>query len=106
MLDELLAESVSYLEDDFYSKPFRFSYSSLCKLLYSPAVFYQMYILGNREEKTDQHLIQGKLIHCLLLDEKSFDRLFIVSPISVPSGMSKTLVEKVFQKTKYFVQAD
>jgi hypothetical protein len=106
MLDDLLAESVNYLEEEFYSKPFRFSYSSLCKLLYSPAVFYQLYVLGNKEDKTDKHLIEGRLIHCLLLDDKSFEENFVVSPVTLPSGMSKTLVDKVYFKTRYMHKAD
>ena len=54
-------------EEEFYNKDFKFSYSSLNKLLFSPSLFYKDYILKEREEKTDKHLIEGKLLHLLLL---------------------------------------
>lgn len=106
MLDDLYEDSVNHLEQEFYSKDFKFSYSSLCKLIFSPAIFYQLYILGHKEEKTEKHLIEGSVIHCLLLDQKSFDKQFIVSPINLPSGNSKTLVDKVFFKAWSSLQRD
>ena len=57
-------------EEKFYAnKDFCFSYSSLNKLLFSPSLFYKDYILWDREVRTDKHLIEGKLIHCLLFEE-------------------------------------
>jgi len=84
------------LEDKFYSQPFSFSYSGLSKLLYSPRLFYNHYILQEREEKLDQHLIEGKVIHCLLLDNDSFDKQFIVSPSNLPSSNTKSVIDKLF----------
>lgn len=106
MLSTLLQESVDNLEEEFYNKPFKFSYSSLCKLLYSPAVFYQMYVLGHKEEKTDKHLIEGKLIHYLLLENHDFNDKYIVSPDKIPTGQSKLLVDTVFNKNKYLIEND
>ena len=63
-------------ENNFYSKKFKFSYSSLNKLLFSPSLFYRDYILEEREIKTDKHLIEGKLIHLLLLQPEEFDKEF------------------------------
>ena len=60
-------------EKEFYAKDFNFSYSSLNKLLFSPSLFYKDYILLDREVKTDKHLIEGKLVHCLLFEHYIFN---------------------------------
>lgn len=83
------------LEKEFYSKKFYFSYSGLNRLLYSPKLFYNHYILQQREEKLDQHLIEGKVIHCLLLDNGSFESQFIISPANLPSGNTKLVLDKI-----------
>jgi hypothetical protein len=90
-------ENIKSLENDFYSKPFQFSYSSLNKLMWNPQAFYQMYVLGNREEKTESYLVNGKVIHCLLLEPAKFDEQFIVSPTTLPTGNTKTVVDAVFR---------
>lgn len=94
--EDLMQESVEHLEKDFYSKKFYFSYSSLNKLLWNPAVFYQMYILGMKEEKLDTHLVQGKIIHALLLEEEKFNDLFVISPANLPTGNLRTVIDRVF----------
>lgn len=86
------------LEEEFYSKKFYFSYSGLNKLLFSPTVFYRHYILNQWEDKTDAHLIEGKLLHCLLLDEQSFEDQFVVMPGIVPSGPTKIVLDTVYRK--------
>ncbi len=95
-LEDLMSESIDLLEKDFYSKSFQFSYSSLNKLMWNPQVFYQMYILGNREEKTDSHLINGKVVHCLLLEEAKFNEQFIISQTKLPSENTKSVIDRVF----------
>lgn len=102
---QLFQETVESKEKEFYDKKFYFSYSSLNKLIWSPQVFYQMYVLGLKEEKTDAHLIQGKLIHLLLLEPENFEKQFILSPSSLPSGNLKTVVDTVF-KQHLLEQAD
>ena len=67
------------------SGEFKFSYSSLNRLLFCPKLFYKDYILKDREEKTDKHLIQGKLIHLLLLQPEEFDNQFVLLPAKLPS---------------------
>lgn len=87
---------IDYLaEQDFYSKKFYFSYSGLNKLLYSPGIFYKHYVLNQQEERTDAHLVEGKLLHCLLLEESKFDEQFVIMPGSVPSGQHKALITGV-----------
>ena len=72
-------------EKEFYDKEFSFSYSSLNKLLFSPSLFYKDYILKEREIKTDRHLIEGKLIHCLLFEPENLKDKFNVVPGKTPS---------------------
>jgi len=88
------------LEQLFYSKPFSFSYSGLNKLLYSPKLFYKHYVLNQKEDSDDKHLIAGKAIHCLLLDETTFNSQFIVSLTDTPKDKNKTVVLKVLEHYK------
>jgi len=87
-------------EERFYSKRFYFSYSGLSRLLYSPKLFYKNYILNEREEKTDSHLVEGKLLHCLLFEEENFKEKFLLSLGSIPGGQTKTIVDRVFRLAK------
>ena len=73
------------LEDKFYEKEFNFSYSSLNKLLFSPSLFYKEYILKDREQKIEKHLIEGSAIHCLLFEPDNFKNKFRVVPEKAPS---------------------
>lgn len=84
-------------EQEFYSKPFKFSYSSLNRLMYAPSLFYREYVLGEKEIKTDAHLIEGKLIHYLMLDNQSFEDKFILASGSLPSDSIKAIVDIVYQ---------
>ena len=95
-LEDIMQESAELLENSFYSQKFYFSYSSLNKLLWNPAVFYQHYILGMKEERTDAHLVQGKIIHALLLEEDKFNDQFIISPGKLPGDAVKSVVDRVF----------
>jgi hypothetical protein len=80
----------------FYSRPFDLSYSSLNKMLYSPSLFYTHYILRQREDLTDTHVMAGKVVHALLLDDGSFDQNFIVSQAKLPGDNSRKLVDQVY----------
>ena len=73
-------------EEKFYANEnFKFSYSSLNKLLFSPSLFYKDYILNDREIRIDKHLIEGKLIHCLLFEPENLTKKFNVVPGKAPS---------------------
>lgn len=84
------------LLEQFYAQPFDLSYSSLNKLLYSPALFFSHYILKRKEELTDTHVMTGKVVHALLLDDGSFDKNFIVSQTKLPGDNSRKLIDKVY----------
>jgi len=83
--------------EKFYSKPFAFSYSGINKLLFSPSLFYSHYILNEREDSTDSHLLAGRVVHCLLLEPENFDKEFMVMPTSLPSGNNKNIVDQIFK---------
>ena len=79
---------------------FQFSYSSLNKLMFSPSLFYKDYILKDREIRTDKHLIQGKLIHLLLLQPEEFDNQFILMPSKLPSDSLRKVLNQISLNTK------
>jgi len=88
------------LQQEFYSKPLYLSYSALSKMMYSPSLFYRHYVLQQREEKLDTYLIDGKVIHCLLLDDGSFDKQFMLMPSSLPTGNTKLVVDRIYDRVK------
>lgn len=81
----------------FYSQPFYFSYSSLTKLLWSPMVFYQLYLMRLKEESTAKHLVEGKVIHAIFLSMDKFDEEFLISQVNLPTGTSKTLIDRIYK---------
>jgi len=85
-------------EENFYNKKFHFSYSGFNKLLFAPSAFYKHYILNQREDKMEQHLVEGSLLHCLLLEEDKFYDKYVVSPVNLPGDSIKNVVDKVFAK--------
>ena len=79
-------------EEEFYSKDFSFSYSSLNRLLFSPSLFYKDYILKDKEIKTEKYLIEGSLVHCLLFEPENFSKKFNLVPGKTPSdGIIKVI---------------
>ena len=87
----------------FYAKKdFRFSYSSLNKLLFSPSLFYKEYILRDREVRTDKHLVEGKLVHCLLFEPKKVTEKFNVVPGKSPSDN----IRKVMKDMSLYTDAE
>ena len=83
-------------EQEFYSKDFKFSYSSLNKLLFSPSLFYKDYILQDREIKTDKYLVEGKLVHCLLFEPENLNNKFKIVPEKTPTDSVRKILHKVF----------
>ena len=89
-------------EEDFYAnKDFAFSYSSLNKLLFSPSLFYKDYILKQREVKTDKHLVEGKLVHCLVFEPENLNKKFNIVPGKAPSDS----VRKVLKNMSLYTDA-
>jgi hypothetical protein len=86
-------------EERFYKKPFLLSYSGLNKLLFSPKLFYRHYVLNQKEESLDTHLVEGKLLHTLVLEPDNFDKIFIISPGKIPKDNAKIIVDAMYNKT-------
>lgn len=95
-----LKKTPAELEQEFYSKPLVLSYSGLNKLLYSPKMYYNHYILQQKEEKLDSYLIDGKVIHNLLLDDGRFDENFILLPSNLPTGNSRLVIDRIYNLVK------
>lgn len=93
-------------EKEFYAKDFNFSYSSLNKLLFSPSLFYKDYILEERELKTDKHLVEGKLLHCLLFEPENFDKKFVIVPGKTPSDNVVKVLKDIALHTDAATLAD
>jgi hypothetical protein len=93
-------EKTRTAEHEFFAKQFQMSYSGLNKLVFSPALFYKHYVLKQREEEMSPALLNGKVIHCLLLDDGSFDRQFILLPGTMPGDNTKKVIHKVFEKSQ------
>ena len=83
--------------DNFYKKEFNFSYSSINKLLFSPRMFYNHYVLNQKEDSTDSHLVIGRVLHCLLLEPLNFDNQFAVMTSKIPSENNKKIIDNIFR---------
>jgi len=81
----------------FYKEKFYFSYSSINKLLFSPSMFYNHYVLKQKEDSVDPHLVKGRVIHCLLLNPEDFDKEFMLVPGKLPSGNNRMIVDEIFK---------
>lgn len=82
--------------ESFYENTFYFSYSSINKLLFSPRLFFNHYILKQKEDSTDAHLVSGRVLHCLLLEEDKFNEHFILMPGTFPSDNNRAVIDHVF----------
>lgn len=83
--------------NNFYKKEFNFSYSSINKLLFSPRMFYNHYVLKQKEDSTDSHLVIGRVLHCLLLEPKNFDNQFAVMTSKIPNENNKKIIDIIFK---------
>jgi hypothetical protein len=86
--------------ENFYSKYFMFSYSSLNKLLHSAPLFYNWYVLKERKDSLESYLVEGKVVHCLILEEGMFDKQFIVMPGLLPGVSNKKIVHAIYKEWK------
>jgi hypothetical protein len=80
----------SFKKEEYY-----FSYSGLNKLLYSPILFYNHYILGEKEDRLDSYMVEGRILHCLLLEPENFDNQFIVAMDKLPSDNVKIIIDRL-----------
>jgi hypothetical protein len=64
--------------------------------MYVPNSFYKHYILGEREDRLDSHLIEGRALHCLLLENEKFNDQFVVSLSTLPGDNARKVIDKVY----------
>jgi hypothetical protein len=64
--------------------------------MFVPNTFYKHYILGEREDRLDSHLIEGRALHCLLLENEKFDDQFVVSLATLPGDNARKVIDKVY----------
>jgi hypothetical protein len=88
------------LEDEFFQQQFMMSYSGLNKLLYSPGAFYLHYVLKQKDDVSDKAMIEGKLIHCMILTPERLDDEFIILPSSFPSENPKKIIDRLYVHIK------
>lgn len=87
-------------EEEFYAKDFLMSYSGLSKLAFSPVNFYMHYVMNQREDSYDKNMLEGSLIHCLLLNPEQFDENFVISIDDLPSENAKNVIHMIFNHYK------
>jgi len=85
------------LEDEFFSQPFIMSYSGLNKLMFSPALFYNHYILKQRDDVVEKPMVEGKLLHCLLLNPEEFDKEFVLMSSAMPSENPRKILDRLYK---------
>ncbi len=89
-----MEKTIQELENEFYAQKYYLSYSALNKLLYSPLSFYKHYVLQQKEEKPESYLVEGKIIHSIML--KNFEDTFIVSHNDLPTDSVKLVLDKLY----------
>jgi hypothetical protein len=95
--EQLSPEEIRILTEEFFAKKFFFSFSSLSKLLYNPATFFDEYVLKLKEIKEDRYLLIGRAIHALLLTENEYRKQFVVMPTNLPSGDAKAVIDAAYE---------
>lgn len=88
------------LEEAFFNKEYTLSSSGLSKLLYSPELFYRHYVLNQRDDSRTQSMIEGSLLHCLLLTPERFDKEYILSYTGKPSDNVIKILHDLFDLSK------
>jgi hypothetical protein len=87
-------------EQEFFDKDFLMSYSGLNKLVFSPSSFYKHYVLGQKEDVIDKNMMEGSLIHCLLLKPEDFENQFVISVQDLPSDNPRSVLHTIFNHYK------
>jgi len=81
----------------FYKQKFYFSYSGLNKLLFSPAAFYNHYVLNQREDSKEAHLVGGSVLHCLLFEPDAYNDKFLSMPGKFPTDSQRKIIDNIFK---------
>ena len=86
-------EQLSY--DNFFASldTLRLSPSALRLLLESPKLYYNDYVLGNKEQKKGKHFDEGSLVHCMVLEPENLKDRFVNMGIAAPSDSTKACID-------------
>ena len=95
-----MTDKEQIFKDKYDRGEFKFSYSSMNRLRFSPKLFYKDYILKDREPKLDKHLIEGRLLHLLLLQPDNFENDFALLPGKIPSDSLRKVLMLIPNHTK------
>jgi len=90
-----MTDKEQIFKDKYDRGEFKFSYSSMNRLRFSPKLFYKDYILKDREVRLDKHLIEGRLLHLLLLQPDNFTNDFALLPGKIPSEAVRRVLNEV-----------
>ena len=96
IINERLSEQIEKEIKFFETKPY-ISYSGMNKLLYSPILYYRHYILNERDDADTKALIEGRLIHCLLLTPEKFNEEYQIISDSLPSDNVKKVIDTIYE---------
>lgn len=83
-------------QDEFFANQIYLSYSGLTKLLQTPILYYNHYILNERDDKKSAAAIEGELLHCLLLNPEEFDNKFVLALDKLPSDNAKIVIDRIY----------
>jgi hypothetical protein len=90
-----MTDKEQIFKDKYDRGEFKFSYSSMNRLRFSPKLFYKDYVLKDREVRTEKHLIEGRLLHLLLLQPNNFENDFALLPGKIPSDAVRRVLNEV-----------
>jgi len=60
-------------------------------------MFYSHYVLNQREDSTDAHLVAGRVLHCLLFEPDNYDKHFISMPGKFPTDSQRKIIDNIFK---------
>lgn len=71
----------------------RLSPSALRLLLESPKLYFNDYVLGNKEQKKGKHFDEGSLVHCMVLEPDEVSEKFVNMGVPTPSDNTKLCID-------------
>ena len=63
---------------------------------YLVPLFYRHYVLGQKDDTSTQSMLEGSLLHCLLLQPEKFDDTFVLTHEDLPSPAQQGLLKHLF----------
>jgi hypothetical protein len=60
-------------------------------------MFYNHYVLNQREDGTDAHLVGGRVLHCLLFEPDKYDEHFVTMPGKFPTDSQRKIIDNIFK---------